>query len=172
MNLFSWGLVLLFFNINIGPLSLLPGWVGYLLLASAAEKIPQCRTFQDSLWLFKLGAVFSGICWLLRLAGVFELAVGLVFALVELLLKVLAAYQLNRGMAELEESTGLATETGRISACWLALVLGNAAVLLLTLVGSGAAIAALIVALVALVLYILAFQNSYHIWEAGRQTEE
>lgn len=73
MNLFSWGLVLLFFNINIGPLSLLPGWVGYLLL---------------------------------------------------------------------------------------------------TLVGSGAAIAALIVALVALVLYILAFQNSYHIWEAGRQTEE
>ena len=39
IGLIAWGYVLIYFNFNIGPLDILPNWLGYILIYSALDTI-------------------------------------------------------------------------------------------------------------------------------------
>lgn len=61
----AWGYVLLYFNINIGSLDLLPAWLGYLLFWEALPILAQACPTAALLWPFAVGlAAWNGITWI------------------------------------------------------------------------------------------------------------
>lgn len=82
----AWGYVLLYFDINIGTLDLLPAWLGYALFFGALPALAEVSASAKLLRPFALGlAVWSGICWLFgsgwypQVVGVVESVVALYF---------------------------------------------------------------------------------------------
>lgn len=165
MGTFIWGLIFLFCDFNLGSISILPAWVGYLLLATATARIPQSKIFRDSQLLFKLAAVYTGILWLLGLAGIGHI----LFAVGGSVLQVWSTYRLTRGMAELETDTGRPMDTKRLMTRWWVLILSTFGGALLA---AGLDWVAAILVIVVFVLYAAAFANSYKIWAAGEEQEK
>ena len=66
----AWGYVLLHFNINLGPLNVLPNWAGYLLMVGA---LPALSEEESSASLLRplglLLAGWEGLCWAMALFG-------------------------------------------------------------------------------------------------------
>lgn len=61
----AWGYILLYFNINIGSLDLLPGWIGYLLFWSALPVLAEASPSASLLRPFALGlAAWNGVTWI------------------------------------------------------------------------------------------------------------
>lgn len=82
----AWGYVLLYFNINIGSLDLLPSWLAYVLFFAALPVLAEISPSAKLLRPFALGlSVWSGVCWLFGtewyppLLGVLESVVALYF---------------------------------------------------------------------------------------------
>lgn len=71
IRLTAWGYVLLYTNINLGTLNILPDWLGYLLILSALPAFGEEEP--SALLLRPLGILLSlwaGILWLTALFGI------------------------------------------------------------------------------------------------------
>lgn len=70
VKLIAWGCVLLYLNINLGTLNILPDWLGYVLILRALPALGE--TEKSALLLRPLGtmlAVWEGILWVAALLG-------------------------------------------------------------------------------------------------------
>ena len=70
LSLIAWGTLLLFVNITVGNLNLLPNWLGYLLICRAlpavGEEEPEALLLKP---LCAALALWEGLLWLLLLFG-------------------------------------------------------------------------------------------------------
>lgn len=65
----AWGYILLYFNINIGSLDLLPAWLGYLLFLEALPILAQAWPTASLLRPFAIGlAAWNGVTWIFGVA--------------------------------------------------------------------------------------------------------
>ena len=63
MKKMFWGLLFLFFDINLGRLCVTPAWMGYLLIWSGLGEVPESQVFQNTRGL-AVGAAEADVCYL------------------------------------------------------------------------------------------------------------
>lgn len=169
MGTFLVGLIFLYVDIRVYTVSVLPAFVGYLLLLAGMRSVPSCRSFEQGCPDAVIGAVYSGIVWLMGLLGM-ELTgfAALVMGLISLVLQMLVTYRLSRGMEEMENTTGLAMESDKLMTAWIILMVpGVCGLFLMAFRGW----LGLLLYLAALAFYMSRFKYSYDIWRTGTAKE-
>ncbi len=169
MGTFLMGLIFLYVDIRVYTVSILPAFVGYLLLLSGMRSVPSCRSFEQGCPDAVIGAIYSGIVWLMSLLGMEPTGfAALVMALISLALQMLVTYRLSRGMEELENTTGLALESDKLMTAWIILMIPGVCGLFLMPFHS---LLGILTYLAALVFYMSRFKYSYDIWRTETAKE-
>lgn len=151
MNKIFWGLIFLFFNITIDGISILPAFVGYILIFMGMGDYPQAEYFgQARLWAVA-GAILTGITWL----PVLDL--GIIGVVAGTVIQLMVTHLLVKGVMVLEVLYSVDLNAARLNKAWNVMAIGIAASLVMSWMMSGLALAALVVGLVAAVVYIVAF---------------
>lgn len=169
MGTFLVGLIFLYVDIKVYTVSVLPAFVGYLLLLAGMRSVPSCRSFEQGCPDAVIGAVYSGIVWLMGFLGMEPSGfAALVMALISLVLQMLVTYRLSRGMEELENTTGLAMESDKLMTAWIILMIpGVCGLFLMAFRGW----LGFLLYLAALAFYMSRFKYSYDIWRTGTEKE-
>ncbi|MBQ8390482.1 MAG: hypothetical protein IJX52_05835, partial [Oscillibacter sp.] len=112
-----WGHLLLYFNINLGSINILPNWAGYLLLLQALPGLSEEEPSAALLRPLGMGlAVWEGIQWVLKIFGgsIDIYGLGLIASIVSLyfpfqFLTNLASVTQNHGLPQAEDIKRLRT---------------------------------------------------------------
>lgn len=164
----SWiicGIIFLFFDFYLDGISVTPAFVGYLLILWGMGKRPDCETFRRSRPVLWAGAVLSGLTWLGALFRMpMPLQVSVPLMVVSVALQLLTMYRLTQGMVELENLSGRAMDTGKLTQRWSTLCIGYVLTSILGLFGGG--IVSIVLLAVVLVRYLMAFSFSRRALEA------
>ena len=164
MGTFLVGLIFLYVDIRYYTVTLLPAFVGYLLLWKGMCSVPRCQPFEQGCPVAVVGAVGGGIGWLMSLLGLVPQGLAaFLFALASLTVRALTTYRLTRGMEELERGEGLAMDSDKLMTAWVLLLVPDVCQLFLLLpqwgwLGNlfyGAA----------LIFYLARFKHTYDIWQ-------
>ena len=151
MNKLFLGLIFLFFNINIGEISILPGFVGYILIYLGMKDYPQVERFAKChVWAIA-GAVLSAITWLpiVNLQGI-PMLLGTSFQLI-------VTYWLAVGMMELEGLYGIEVGAVKLSKIWNVMAVGLIASVILAFLLQTLASIAMLVGMIAGIIYVVTF---------------
>ena len=168
MGTFLMGLIFLYVDIRVYTVSILPAFVGYLLLLSGMRSVPSCRSFEQGCPDAVIGAIYSGIVWLMSLLGMEPTGfAALVMALISLALQMLLTYRLSRGMEELENTTGLALESDKLMTAWALLLIPDVGKLFF-LVPQWGWVSNLFYG-AGLIFYLIRFTGTYGVWQREKE---
>lgn len=155
MNKIFWGLLFLFFDFNINEISILPAFVGYLLICFGMkecnreyEAIPAYVKAQP--WVI-VAIVWSAVFWLPLLnPGYFLGVVGMVLRLV-------VTYFIMQGVEQLEHTQETDLNSARLRTAWYVTLVCSIVIYLMGIALSGLAVVAMIIWAVAAIIYVVAF---------------
>ena len=151
------GLLFVFINFSVNTLNLTPAFVGYILIYLGLGEAEECPSTQTSRMIAAAGAVVDGVLWVLGAFGAgLPIPLGAVFQL-------LVTYRLVVWAEELASLRGW--ETGRVEkfrTTWYVLAISVVLSLVLALLGTDLAFAALLAFAVSAVYYTYTY---YHIWK-------
>lgn len=183
MKKLFWGFFLIFldFNLNFNQYSLniLPDFAGYILLFQGMRELgEESRRFQ-SIRPFAVGmAVYTAILWLGNLLGVgsgseYQQILTDILGLLAAIVALYVSWGLTQGVLEMESRRGADLNGQRIDKMWKALAavqIVNTVVGWMANLANIAALAALavplvIVGLVVIVLYLMAWWKAAEAWE-------
>ena len=151
MNKIFWGLIFLFFNINIGSISILPAFVGYILIFMGMKDYPQVERFGKCRPWAVAGVVLSAITWLpiVNLQGI-PMLLGTSFQL-------MVTYWLAVGMVELEGLYGIELGAMKLCKVWNVMAVGLIASVILAFLLQSLAAIAMLVGMIAGIIYVVTF---------------
>lgn len=159
------GLILLFFDVNLGPVNILPDFVGFFLIHLGMKEVEECPCWQEC-QVTIAAIVLDFISWgLLAVAGQSDTgAVGIVLGVINLALQLAVTYRVMKGICEMEETSGICLNAEKLSKWWkLTLVCSIAAYILLWTVVF--ALAATVVNVVAAICYLVAYYRAWKTYE-------
>lgn len=152
------GLLFLFLDININEVTLLPPFVGYILILVGMGEERECPSRQTTNCIAAAGALVMGILWFWSLFGTgISLPIGMVFQLLITYRLVLWAEELTAGGESVEQ----------FRQCWYVLTVG----ILLSLLGffvSWLYLVALLISIGAAACYIYDY---YQIWKELKRND-
>jgi len=151
MNKIFWGLIFLFFNINIGSISILPAFVGYILIFMGMKDYPQVERFAKARPWAIAGAVLSAVTWLpiVNLQGI-PMLLGTSFQLI-------TTYWLAVGMMEVEGLYGIELSAIKLSKAWNVMAVGLIASIILAFLLETLAAIAMLIGMIAGIVYVVTF---------------
>ena len=158
MNKIFWGLIFLFFDFKINGVTLLPAFVGYLLIYfgmkeynakhEAVEAYIKARPWTIA------AAVWSAIFWLPLLNPSYLSVVGTA-------LQLAVTYFIMRGVEQMEPLHARDLGAARLRTAWyialVCLIVTYLATILATMLAAGLAVIAMIIWFVAAIIYLVAF---------------
>jgi len=151
MNKIFWGLIFLFFNININEISLLPAFVGYILIFMGMKDYPQVERFGKCRPWAIAGAVLAAVTWLpIVNVGAIGTVFGTSFQLI-------VTYWLAMGMLELEGLYGIDLNAMKLNKVWTVMAVGMITAVVLGFLLQGLAAIALLVGMIAGIVYVVTF---------------
>jgi len=160
MDLIFIGLLFLFFDIKINGITLLPAFVGYLLIFFGMRKFPTVLSYRAAAPAAIIGAAVSGGFWLANL-GLFSYRSNFAAVVVGLCIQLFTTWQLAQGMWELEIQRKADLSAAILRRCWT--VMAAASFLALVLARGEQAILAAASSLVGAagaVVFVISFYNS------------
>ena len=151
------GILLLFFDIRLGSLSITPSFVGYILIyLGLKEYEDEIYAFEDARLLLIIGGILAGITWIPIWGGL----LGLLLAFIGSILHLVTAYFIVLCVEELDEGAEYGDlHAARLRNIWYLLVAGTVLALVLTWLPALALIGGLIGAAAA-IAYAAAFYQS------------
>lgn len=151
------GLFFVFINFNVNGLELMPAFVGYILIYLGLGEEGECPSFKTARLTALVGALVSGVIWLLSFSGRETLLpVGPVFQL-------FATYWLVVWAEEMASLRGWSVDrVERFRAGWYALAIFGVLTVVLYLVFSEMALLTAVAFVGVGLFYIYTF---YHIWK-------
>ena len=168
MGTFLVGLIFLYVDIQYGAVSLLPAFVGYLLLLGKMRAFSDYQSFEQGCPVAVVGAAGGGIGWLLSLFGLAPQGVAaFLLALVSLTVRALTTYRLTRGMEELERATGLDMESDKLMTAWALLLIPDVGKLFF-LVPQWGWVSNLFYG-AGLIFYLIRFTGTYGVWQREKE---
>ena len=154
MNKIFWGLLFLFFNININQVSILPSFVGYLLIYFGMKEynteqgeVPAFSTAKP--WVIA-ATVWSALFWLPLLNPGYLNVIGTA-------LQLAVTYLIMQGVEQIEPVREIDLNSARLRKAWYVTLVCLIAAWFLGLMEAGLAVVAIIAGLIAAIVYIVAF---------------
>ena len=190
MKKLFWGFFLIFldFNLNFNQYSLniLPDFAGYILLFQGMRELEEENRWFQSIRPFAAGmAVYTTILWLGNLLGVgsgseYQQILTDILGLLAAIVALYVSWGLTQGVLEMESRRGADLNGQRIDKMWKALAavqIVNTVVGWMANLANIAALAALavplvIVGLVVIVLYLMAWWKAAGAWELLLRRED
>lgn len=181
MKLIFWGLILVFFDfhLNIGAcsISLLPAFVGYILIGKGMKSV-DCGAYVTARPWVTAGIIYSAIVWVLNCLGVMtQLTTMALFAVLfavggtVILMGVL--HRITGGICEIEQVHGWDLQGRALKTAWTVTAVWVVLMHLTSLLGMAAlAVVALIAAYAFEVYYLFRYHKSrkaYEDYEACRE---
>ena len=158
MNKIFWGLLFLFFDFNINGISILPAFVGYLLIYFGMK---ECNREYDAISAYAkarpwaiVATVWSAVFWLPLLD------LGYILSAVGMVLRLVVTYFIVEGVEQLEHTQGTNMNSARLRTAWYVTLVCSIVIYLMGIALSGLAVVAMIVWAVAAVVYLVAFYKS------------
>ncbi|MGI5962519.1 MAG: hypothetical protein ACOX7N_02235 [Lawsonibacter sp.] len=161
-----WGLLFLFLDVRVQGVLLTPDFVGYILIGVGVGELPPLKTRKMIRILAVLGLAVSAISWLTVWSASRELY--MVVDLLSLGVQLWTTYYLVLMVEELEKQSQAVLGAGELCRRWKIMAVGLVSSLLLSRLQEWLALAALLVGLVAAVVYIAAFYRSKKRLEQSR----
>ena len=183
MKKFFWGFFFVFLNFNLNfnqySLNILPDFAGYILLFQGMRELEEESRWFQSIRPFSTGmAVYTAILWLGDLLGVgsgseYQQILTDILGLLAAIVALYVSWGLTQGVLEMESRRGADLNGQRIDKMWKALAavqIVNTVVGWMANLANIAALAALavplvIVGLVVIVLYLMAWWKAAGAWE-------
>lgn len=154
MNKIFWGLLFLFFDININEISILPAFVGYLLIYFGMKEynrehseIPAYTKARP--WVIA-ATVWAALFWLPLLKPGYLSVIGTALQLV-------VTYFIMRGVEQIESIREINLNSSRLRTAWYITLVCLIVTHLVSLLAAGLAVIAMIIWFVAAIVYIIAF---------------
>ena len=158
MNKIFWGLIFLFFDFKINEVTLLPAFVGHLLIYFGmkeynAKYTPVAAYTKARPWVIA-AAVWTAIFWLPLINPGYLSVIGTA-------LQLAVTYFIVRGVEQMEPLHGRDLGSARLRTAWyialVCLIVTYLANILATVLAGGLAAIAMIVWFVAAIIYVVAF---------------
>lgn len=190
MKKFFWGSFFVFLNFNLNlnqySLNVLPGFVGYILLFQGMRELETESRWFQSIRPFAAGmAVYTAILWLGDLLGVgsggeYQQILANLLGLVSTVVALYVSWGLAQGVLDMEDRRGADLNGPRIYKMWKALAaiqIVNTVIGWMADLANIAALAVLavplvIVGLVVIVLYLMAWWKTAGAWELLLRRED
>ncbi len=154
MNKIFWGLLFLFFDININEVSILPAFVGYLLIYFGMKEynrehseVPAYHKAQP--WIIA-ATVWAAIFWLPLLKAGYLSIIGTALQLV-------VTYFILQGVEQMEPVWARDLNSSRLRTAWYITLVCLIITYLANILATGLAVVAMIVWFIAAIVYIVAF---------------
>lgn len=174
MKLIFWGLIFLFFDINLNfgssTISILPEFVGYALILKGMKRV-DCGAYLTARPWVDVGIIYSAIVWVLNCLGILAqlttMAVfAILFAIAGSLLKLGVVYWITKGICELEESLEYNLSGKSLKTAWIVLAVWVVLVQVTSLLQMAAfALIALIASVIFMIYYLICFHKSRKAYE-------
>ena len=167
MKKMFWGLLFLFFDINLGRLCVTPAWMGYLLIWSGLGEVPESQVFQNTRGLAVGAAAFSGLMWLKQLLAISISVpfVETVLLLVGICLQLLVTYRMVEGVRELDAVYNRDMRSAGLLTGWKVMLGGIIAANALIFFFPGLALVGLVLTVVAAICYVVVFFRAAQAYE-------
>lgn len=166
MNKIFWGLIFLFFNINLGNINILPTFLGYILIFLGLNELggkyggEELYAVEENAPWPVAGAILSGLFWLplIDLSGSFWLS--FLVSLAGLVIQLRVTYLVLEAVEEIEKRRSAQLNSAFMRKSWTVMAVGTSASVLLSVLDSILAVAVLVVGLVSAVVFIVVFYQS------------
>ena len=157
MNKIFWGLILVFFDFNIGSVSILPAFIGYILIALGMLDTEGAPAFGRAKPWCIAAAVLSAVFWLPIIT---EPTVLTLVALAGSALQLAVLYFLTEGMGELAALHRIDLNYGKLRKYWKIMAVCIAIAEVGGLMQFNLAVIALIPWAVAAIVYLVNFRRT------------
>jgi hypothetical protein len=154
-----WGLIFLFFNININGISIMPAFVGYTLIYMGIEELgreERAEGFYEARPWAYTGAGIGALTWL----PIVNL--GLIGSVLAVLIELVVTYHIAEGTLLL---CGENEQTLKLQKAWKVMAVGVVLGLALGLLNNGLGVIAVLVGVVASLVYLAAYNRCMKILE-------
>lgn len=150
MNKIFWGLLFLFFDFNINEISILPAFVGYILIYLGMKEYEETPAFAKARPWVIASIVWAAIFWLPLLNPGYLSVIGTALQLV-------VTYFIVLGVEQLEQARELDLNASRLRTAWYITLVCLIVTYLAGILAAGLAVIAMIVWFVAAIIYLVAF---------------
>ena len=150
MNKIFWGLLFLFFDININEISILPAFVGYILIYLGMKEYEETPAFAKARPWVIASIVWAVIFWLPLLNPGYLSVIGTA-------LQLLVTYFILQGVEQIEGMQQINLNSSRLRKAWYVTLVCLIAAYLMGLMTAGLAVVAMIAGFIAAIVYIVAF---------------
>lgn len=150
MNKIFWGLLFLFFDFKINEISILPAFVGYILIYLGMKEHEETPAFVKARPWVIVSIIWAAIFWLPLLNPGYLSVIGTALQLV-------VTYFIVLGVEQLERTREIDLNSSRLRTAWYITLVCLIAAYLASILAAGLAVVAMIVWFVAAIIYLVAF---------------